>query len=225
MIHVRLLILALSTLALCPPQAQAQTPLTSFKGKSFDLPTPAGFCVPDSDNAFAKRITALLKNSGNVAVKIAADCKQLQANKTIYDYIAYYYPTQTEAEVLDGDIQARRKAICDELRAEQQGELSGVKESIARAAKELKQNLARSDSTKYLGVLADDAHGCYAGILSSINTGSDHFLMNVNVLTTVIHGRRFFVALYSKHVDAAQSEKMLLREETLAAELDAKNPE
>lgn len=224
MIYLRIVVFALLALALCPRPGHTQDSLSAFKGKTFDLPTPAGFCTPDSNNNFAKRVTALLKNSGNTIAKIAADCRELQRGTNQYDYIVYYYPTSTETEVLDGDVQAHRKALCDDLRAQTQEALKDVSSVVAKTAKELKQKFG-TNNTKYLGVLAEDAHGCYAGLLSNISTGNDSYILNIDMLGTVIHARRFYVALYSEYKSPAQSEQMLAREQALAAELDSKNPD
>ena len=76
--HLLLVPLALFALLTCPTVGWTQSTIYQFKGKSFDLPTPIGFCLPDAANSndasFLKAKTALLANSGNTAIKIAAAC-------------------------------------------------------------------------------------------------------------------------------------------------------
>jgi hypothetical protein len=224
MIHLRLAIFAALVFAVCPRPADAQDQPVTFKGKSFELPMPADFCIPGAANGFATRVKALLANSGNTTVKIGADCGELRAGHNQYDFIVYYYPASTEDEVLDGNTQARRKAVCDELRAQNQSAVADVQSIVDKTARELKQKMATND-TKYLGVLAEDAHGCYAGLLSSNSLGSTRYILSVNLLGTVIHARRFYMSLYAEYKTPAQAEQMLARQQALAAELDAKNPE
>jgi hypothetical protein len=217
------LIAALVALAWFLQPAQAQQP-TRFKGKTFDLPTPAGYCIPDPGNEFAKRIAVLLKNSGDTVVRIAADCRQLKAGRNIYDYLAYYYVTNTESEILDGDVQAKRKALCDhDLRATAPGSID-IHDAMENSARELRQELP-SNSTQYIGVLAEDAHGCIGGLLARLASGSERLIVNVDLLGTVVHGRSLFLALYSKYESAALSDEALARAKALAAELDARNPD
>jgi hypothetical protein len=217
------LILATFALALCQWPAQAEDQLTTFKGKTFNLPTPAGFCVPGSTNGYAQLYAAVLQKSGNTVVKYAADCGQLRAGGDVSDYLGYYYLTNSEKEVLDGDVAARRKAVCDNLRSHGPT-FQGIQADVSRIAKQLNQNLG-SVNPIVLGVLAEDAHGCYAGIISPFELGPIRYIKYVDVLGTVVHARRFYVALYSKYEDDAGAKKALEREQALAAELDAENPE
>jgi hypothetical protein len=223
--HLRLAILAFFVLALCPRPGHAQDALATFKGKTFDLPIPAGFCIAEPSNSLAVRFTALMKNSGATVVKVALDCGELRRGTKQYDYFGYYYPSRTEQEVLDGDTQVLRKAVCDALRGVTQAAVDDIPSIVAKTAKELKQKFDTNDS-KYLGVLAEDAHGCYAGLLANIGSGTkDHYIMNTDMLGTVVHARQFYAGLYSEYASPAQSQKMLEIEEALAAELDAKNPD
>jgi hypothetical protein len=222
-IYRPLLILAMFALGLCLLPAQAEDQLTAFKGKNFNLPTPAGFCVPDLANRLAQLYSAVLKKGGSTVVKYAADCRQLEAGGDISDYLGYYYLTNSEEEVLDGDVAARRKAVCDDLRSHGPT-FNGIQAAVSKIARELNQNLG-SINPIALGVLAEDVHGCYAGLLSPFELGSIRYIKYGDLLGTVIHARRFYAGLYSKYEDDAGAKKSLARLQALAAQLDAKNPE
>jgi hypothetical protein len=219
-IYVPSLFFATFALTLCLQPAQAEDQLTAFKGKNFNLPTPAGFCVPDSANRLAQLYSAALKKAGSTVVKYAADCRQLQAGGGISDFLGYYYLTNSEEELLDGDVAARRKAVCDERRLH----ANGIQAALSKIARELNQNPG-SINPIVLGVLAEDVHGCYAGVLSSFELGSIRYIQHLDLLATVIHARSVYAALYSKYEDDAGAKKALARLQALAAELDAKNPE
>lgn len=232
---MKLLMIALLSLTLnCyPGLANAESLARSVAGKNVDLALPDGFCVPDSGNAadadFVKGLTTLLKNSNNVLVQTFLGCddqkrRRAAASANIYDYISYYYPTAVENVVLNGSRETLRKSLCDEVRKANL-DTKQVQQNVAKSAEELRRNMALN-SVKDLGVLAEDAHGCYSGLLAAVSAGKENsYLVNAVIVSTVIRGKYLFFALYSKYVDAAGSAKSLQSAQSLAAELDHRNPD
>src|SRR5262249_52070891 len=151
---------------------------------------------------FVKTVKALMANSGNTVVKVAAECGEIRRrgadrSRRVSDYIVYYYVNGTETESLQGSAQSQRKDLCDDMRKQGDAAVADVPDIVAKTAKELKSNLTVS-GVKVLGVLAEDAHGCYVGLMANTRDGGGPFTMNVDMLATVIHGRSLFVALYSE---------------------------
>ena len=215
-------LVAFLALAWSVQPTQAQEP-TRFKNKTFDLPTPSGFCVPDPGDEFAQKITAGVKNTGGTLVKLAADCRQLAAGGFIYDYLAYSYVTKTEAEILVGDVAAQRKALCDRaVRPRTPGADVDIHAAIEKAGRELEK---KTPGFQYIGLLSEDAHGCIGGLLLSASSQSQTYVINVDLLVTVIHGRSLSFSLYSKYESSARSDEALARAKAIAAELDARNPD
>src|SRR5205823_14385513 len=96
----------------------AQGTTYHFKGASFQLPTPTGFCAPDPKNDNDARLikgkTTVMSNSGNRLMKLAASCNQLNQRDFPYDFVLYYYPVASEKESFSGTTQSMRKAVCDD---------------------------------------------------------------------------------------------------------------
>ena len=110
------------------------------------------------------------------------------------------------------------------MRKQGDASLGDVPSLVAKTARELKQTVS-VNSTKVLGVLAEDAHGCYVGVLVGIDDGKGlSLLMNATVTATVIRNKGLFVSLYSQYVDPEASAKSLQLAKTTAASLDMKNP-
>jgi hypothetical protein len=228
-----ILLLATCTSILLPGAGWSEDAPYTVKGRTFNFPTPTGFCMPNSANSneaeFVKTVQALMANSGNTVVKVAAECSQIRRrgadrSRRISDYIVYYYVNGTENESLEGSAQSHRKDLCDDMRQQGDASVADVPDIVAKTAKELNSKLTVS-GVKVLGVLAEDAHGCYVGLLANTRDNAGPFTMNVDMLATVIHGRSLFVALYSEYKNPSESQKSLRLEEAIAADLDSKNPD
>lgn len=211
--------------------AHAETQVRPVAGKDVELIVPAGFCIPDTSNAadanFVTGLSTLLRNGSNVLVQTFLSCedqkrRRASAAANIYDYISYYYPTAAERAVVDGDRAAGRKALCTELRKVHLT-TKDIAPSIAKSAEELRRNIAVSN-LKDLGVLGEDEHGCYSGLLAGVSAGKDNsYLVHAVIGATVVRGKYLFFGLYSKYVDEAGAAKSLRQAQSIAAELDSKN--
>jgi hypothetical protein len=213
--------------------ANAATQVRSVAGKNVELVIPDGFCIPDPRNSadanFVKGLETLLKNAGSVLVQTFLGCedqkrRRASARINIYDYIAYYYMSAGASEVLDGDRAARRKTLCDQIRG-QSIDTKDVQQGVAKSAEELRRNIA-INNIKDLGILADDEHGCYQGLLVGVNAGKDNsYLVHVVLGATVLRGKSLYFGLYSKYEDEAGATRSLRRAQSIATELDSKNPD
>jgi hypothetical protein len=232
--YLRMLQLALIIVVFCPAAGRTQNLTGTMAGTTFNLVVPNGFCVTDpansEDRAFVNYILKALENAQNKFITVVADCRQLQAHravtsKPIYDYMTYYFPTASENVNLSGDLQANRKQLCDELRQQTDAALADVPRLVEKTAREMKTSSSVS-STKYLGVLAADPHGCYAGLLVGAGDGKGNVtLIYVIIIRTVIHGKDLWMAAYSKYGTNEDQTRVLQLAQTTAAALDAKNPE
>lgn len=229
---LRLAVFVSVALHWCSTPANSESLVRPVAGKNIDLVIPEGFCVPDPNNAadaaFVNGLATLLKNANNVLVQTVLSCADQQrrraaATANIYDYMSYYYPVAAENIAANGPQDALRKSLCEEVRKANL-DTKQVQQSVAKSAEELRRNIALG-SIKNLGVLAEDAHGCYSGILASVSAGKDNtYLVNCIIFATVVRGKYLFFGLYSKYVDADASDKLLKIAQSLAAEMDTKNP-
>jgi hypothetical protein len=157
------------------------------------------------------------------------DCGELQARRadssiSIYNYITYYFVTSTKDTAV-GDMQAARTKLCDDFRQQTDEALRDVPNLVEKTAREMKVK-GSVNNTKYLGVLAEDPHGCYAALLINRVEGNGvATLMYSVVLGAVIRHKQLFMAFYSKYGSAQETAKALRLAKTTAAALDAKNPE
>ncbi|MGO9985400.1 MAG: hypothetical protein ACLPIX_14490, partial [Rhodomicrobium sp.] len=173
---LRTILLVPLALALQVVSAHPESVVRTVGGVDFNLAVPDGSCVLGEDNKrdalFINVISTLLRNSGNKLILLMMECGRLKTwragvNGNILNYITYNIPTSNETTVLSGDNQDNRKALCNEFRKQGDSTLSSVKESVAKTAEELHTEMA-INSTRLIGVLDEDEHGCYVGILTSV---------------------------------------------------------
>lgn len=225
---------ALLTFTASAQPAHAQN-LTGKMGEaSFNLFAPQGYCEPNRSNSgervFADYIDKAMENSKSRVMRSIAKCAELQARRTnssanIFDYIVYYFPQSVEDVTLNGDRQANRKAECDDLRRQTDDAVKDVPDIVDKTAREMRVKTAVK-SIQYLGVLDEDAHGCYAALLSrNVDGKGSVYVMYVIVVRTVIHGKDVWVAVYSQYGSGAANLATLDLAQTTAAQLDQKNPD
>jgi hypothetical protein len=227
--HAFSLLSLLSVLLWCVT-GWAQSTTHNFKGASFDLPTPKGFCIPDLSNQydanFIKARNALMSNTGNRLIETVAACNELRQPSFPYDFLQYYYPLQSETESLEGTTRSMRKALCDEIR--RPFDPKKAEDIVSKTADELKLSgntkLNKTSNTKYLGVLAEDSHGCYARLVVTTSDSHGPYVVDVHLLVTAIHAKSLWATLNSKYQNPSESQKQLLSLQAIAAELDSKNP-
>jgi hypothetical protein len=229
-----ILCVALLTLTASAQPGHAQN-LTGKMGEaSFNLFVPQGYCEPtrssSGERVFADYIDKAMENAGSQVMRIVASCAELKARQenssaNIFDYVVYYFPRSVENTTLNGDRAANRKTECDDLRKQTDEAIKDVPEISERTAREMKVK-GSVKNIQYLGVLDEDPHGCYGGLLSRNVDGAGHvYVVYVVVVRTVLHGKDFWVGVYSQYGSAAANLRTLQLAKTTAAQLDQKNPE
>lgn len=203
-------------------------------GTSFNLVVPQGYCEPNRSNSgervFADYIDKAMENSKSRVMRTIARCTELQARRAnssanIFDYIVYYFPQSVENTTLQGNRQANRKDVCDDLRHQTDDAVKDVPDIVEKTAREMRVQTAVK-SIQYLGVLDEDSHGCYAALLSRNADGKGNvYVMYVMVVRTVIHGKDLWAAVYSQYGSGAANSATLQLAKTTAAQLDQKNPD
>ncbi|HZV22060.1 MAG TPA: hypothetical protein VE986_11010 [Hyphomicrobiales bacterium] len=230
-IHKSLLLAAALILPAAP--ALAETASRVVGSDSFNFAVPTQFCVLSDSNPrdlqFINVVRRLLQGANNKLILVMVDCQRLKTyragdNGNIVRYAIYYTPDPYESGTLQGDNQALRKELCQDMRKQGDATLSGVKEIVAEAAKDLKANIA-VNSTKYIGVIDEDSHGCYAALLIGVR-GSDgkNLLMSSIVTSTVIHSKPLFFAMYNQYAGPETTQEDVARSKVVAANFDQANP-
>jgi hypothetical protein len=214
--------------------AESQNLVGEMGEARFNLFMPQGYCMPDRSNSnerfFADYLTKALGNAGNKVMRIMADCAELKARRAnaqarIIHYMVYYFVASEENTKLEGAREATRKAGCDDLRAQTDDTIKDTPEISERTAREMKST-GSVKSAQYLGVQAEDDHGCYGAILTRVDGGNGNvFVLYVIVLRSVIHAKDVWASFYSDYAGPAANAKALQFAKTTAAALDQKNPE
>jgi hypothetical protein len=167
----------------------------------------------------------LLRDTGNNLILLMVECGRLKTWRAgvegdILNYFDYYMPASAETKVFPGDAGGHRKTLCDDMGKSSNDSLTpGIKDATAKAAKEL--GTATVNSVKYLGVLDQDEHGCYAGLLVKLQGDT---LMSVTILGTVIRGKALFSAVYDEFKGSETTQRGVQVSKTTALGLDEKNP-
>jgi len=200
------LVLALAT-QIGPAHAESATRKVGDTDIKFAVPD--GYCVLSQSNnrdaQFIKVVDTLLSQSNNTLLLLMMECGRLRTWRAgvsgpIFEYITYYTPNAELSQTHSGQSHALRKALCTDMRGQTDAAVKDVKADVARAARELGSDMA-VNSTHYIGVVDEDDHGCYAELLSSVKSANTSVVMSTLVISTYIHGKALFSAVYHKHVD------------------------
>jgi hypothetical protein len=208
----RLIFAALAFTAAASGALAAQATLG---GVSISLPSPPGFCDlttgNNSDNRMITIVSGLLEKSGNKLLSMSADCRQLSdwrvAKRQLLDDYAQYQTTIAGMQQPPPEPIAQ---TCTTLRDEGnkivENQMPDLKARVESAIKNVKMGAA-----SFVGVLAEDATACYAGLIQQIKTeaGTDKVQLSVFAVTHVknrlIFVYRFAVYHGSGSVDATLS--------------------
>jgi hypothetical protein len=230
--HIRAAVAVLLAVFLQPVFANADSVTRSAGSKNFEFAIPEGQCVLEDSNradaSFSKVIATLLKGAQNTLIVASAECSRRAALRrgeaqSITDYAAYYTPDQFINTTVPGKTETLRKQLCADMRKQGDATLAGVEDIVAEKAKELRADIAVT-STKYVGVMAEDAHGCYAALLIGVKGADGGALLMTSVVTsTVSHGKPLFLAIYRPYEGPRTIKAAVADAKATMAEFDTLN--
>jgi hypothetical protein len=215
------------------PLAQAENATRKVGDAQFNFAIPRDFCILSDSNSrdaiFINVVRTLLKGAKNKLIALTVNCDRLKTwrngvNGNILRYAMYYIPDNLENSSFPGETTKLRKDLCVDMRKQGDATLSGVKDIVAKAARELNANIAVT-GTKYVGVVDEDDHGCYAALLINVK-GSDGqpIVMSSIVTSTVVRGKPLFFAIYNEYQGSEQTQDDVNRSKAALADFDRANP-
>ena len=193
------------------------------------LPVPSGYCeLEQAQPSDARMIDGLRRALAgqNELLAISADCGQLNGWRAgTRPLLDDYVQVQTLISARDATIPRAEgiKQICAPLRTEGEklfaGVTTDVKTRMETAFKDVKVNEMR-----FLGVLAEDASGCYFALLQKLRTeaGTDKTQVTVGT-ATIVKGKLVYYYSYAPYVNADTVTAMLTRHQSNVAALLAAN--
>jgi hypothetical protein len=230
---VRKVFLASITFALQIGLAHAEQVVRQVGGTEITFPIQKGYCLAEESNPrdaiFVNNMATLLRNAKNKLILAMLDCARRTAVRNgaggdILDYSTFYIPMANEAPIMEGDKPSLRKNLCVDMRKQGDATLAPVKDYVANAAKELNTTIA-INSTKVIGVVGEDEHGCYLAILVGVRLADNHNLLrSVLITSTVVHGKMIFSGNYHIYKGPETTERSLQEAKALAKAFDAANP-
>ena len=204
----------------------------SAGSKNFEFALPEGQCVLDDSNradaAFIKVLSTLLKGTQNTLIVATAECGRRAALRrgetgNITDYAAYYTTDQFFNTTVPGKTETLRKELCAGMRKQGDATFASVEDLVAEKAKELRADIAVT-STKYVGVMAEDAHGCYAALLIGVKRANGEAQLMTSIVTsTVSHGKPLFLAIYRPYEGPRTIKAAVADAKATMAEFDTLN--
>ncbi len=233
MMQFQKILLFAAALLLQTPLAQAESTPRKVGETQFNFAVPRDFCVLYKSNSrdalFINVVETLLKGAANNLILLTVNCDRLRTWRdgvagNILRYAMYYIPTNLEGSSFPGDTQKLRKDLCVDMRKQGDATLAGVKDIVAKAAKDLNANIAVT-GTKYVGVVDEDEHGCYAALLINVKGGDGKTIVMSSVVTsTVVHSKPLFFAIYNEYKGPDQAQEDVERSKVVAADFDKANP-
>ncbi|MEA2928867.1 MAG: hypothetical protein QOG38_1295 [Hyphomicrobiales bacterium] len=209
--------------------AAAQAADVQMGGVTLKLIPPAGYCELDVGQPSDKRMidflnTALGKGT-NELLGVSADCKELRdwrtgSRKLLEHFSQYQVEKVRRASSYTID---EAKASCAAMRAEGQ-KLSddgtkNVKDDIHAANKKID-----FQGQTFLGVLAEDANGCYVGLFQKYKAETGQQIRQLNVFYAgSLKDRQVFLYVWAPYVNDASIEGMLAGIKSQVATLKGAN--
>jgi hypothetical protein len=232
MSNIRYFLVFFLAIVLHPTFVRAEFASRMVGSQRFDFVLPQGQCLLVDNNPhdakFIHTVGTLFKGAQNTLIIATMECglrAKLRRGESgnILDYAAYYTPDTYVEGTVPGDQAEARKSLCVDMRAQGDATLDGVKDIVAKAAKELRSNMAVS-TTKYIGVMDEDEHGCYAALLVGVRGAGDKpILMSSVVTSTVSRSKPLFLAIYSEYKGPETTNAGVRAAQATLEEFDQKN--
>jgi hypothetical protein len=183
-------------------------------GVTINLPAPSGFCELSNSDASDKRmittLTDLLAKSGNKLLSMSADCRQLSdwhtgKQQLLDDYAQY----QTPIASMDQPPSETVAQTCNTLRQEGNkilaNQLPDIKARVESTLSKIKLN-----ETSFLGVLAEEADACYAGLVQRIHTEANTDKTQITVFAiSIVRNKSVFTYRFAVYHDPQTADAVL----------------
>ncbi len=171
----------------------------------FWLEPPSGHCFLDAQHPADARLHNVLQRIFSTDIRLIggfADCAQLEAwrsgkRKTLRDYGKFLTPLAVLDKRATGSPRKLVATMCRTMRSEG-GEFSlrgrrSLKAQFERALASAKMNESRS-----LGVIDEDSHACYFGMLQKLQTETGEVKTQIDVsVAAIISGKMIYSNLYA----------------------------
>jgi hypothetical protein len=200
-------------------------------GSGIDLAPPSGHCFLDPAQQADARLIGILRRvfGGNVRMLAAyADCGQLKSwragkRKTLDDHGQYIVPLTMQSFSFQGDAAPHVKKFCDAFRRSS-GELMDQVSKTVKQRIESAMNGVKVNEQKILGVLEEDNHACYFGLLQRLITEYGDPKTQIGVTAYIFAGGKAIGSnLYTVYKDEASMVALLGRQRENAMVLERIN--
>jgi hypothetical protein len=206
--------LIIATLVLAAAASSAHAAQVNIGGVPITLPPPGGFCELDASNASDNRminvIGDLLQKSGNKLLAMSADCRQLAdwhtGKQPLLDDYAQY---QTPIAGMDKPPSETVAQTCNTLRDEGNkivaNQMPDIKKRVESTLSKIKIG-----ETSFLGVLAEDADACYAGLVQKIHTELNTDKTQITVFAiSIVKNKSLFSYRFAVYHNAQTADEVL----------------
>jgi hypothetical protein len=209
--------------------AVAQAADVQMGGVTLKLIPPAGYCELEAGQPSDKRMIDFLNTAlgrgTNELLAVSADCKELRdwragSRKLLEHFSQYQVEKVRRASSYTID---EAKASCAVMRAEGQklsdSSTKNVKDDIHAA-----NNKIDFQGQTFLGVLGDDANGCYVGLFQKYKADTGAQISQLNVFYAgSIKDREIFLYMWAPYVNDASIDGILTGVKSQVAALKAAN--
>jgi hypothetical protein len=206
--------LTFAALLVAAASSSALAAQANIGGVSVNLPPPGGFCELNESNASDKRmittLTDLLQKSGNKLLGMSADCQQLSdwhtgKRQLLDDYAQYQTPIGSMDKPPSETVAQTCQTLRDQGNKILANQLPDIKKRVESTLSKIKMNEA-----SFLGVLAEDADACYAGIVQKIHTEANTDKTQITVFSvSIVKNKSVFSYRFSVYRNAQTVDAVL----------------
>ncbi len=171
------------------------------------LEPPSGHCFLDESQPSDARLVGLLNSIFRGELRMLgafADCAQLKSwrtgqRKTLGDYGQFLVPLDFLDKKVEGAAKPYVDTICQIMR-DSGGEIMSKSEGEVRRRFEEALRGAKMNEVRFLGVVGQDDHACYFGLIQNIITEFGDAKTQVDVSAIAfISGKMIYSNLYAVH--------------------------
>ncbi len=226
--------------AAVPPNAQVvellatsdQVTQVKLGDQELKLSPPGGHCFLDPSQPGDARLIGALNGMFSADLRMLsgyADCAQLKLwrtgqRKVLDDHGQYLVPVSVLNFTYTGDPAPLVSSLCSTMRQEGESYISAADQTAKQRLKEALEGAALEE-TRYLGIVGEDKHACYFGIVQKLKTEFGDPKTQLGITAIIFAGGKVFTSnLYSLYTGDLSVAELIEKQKANVARISAANP-
>ena len=199
------------------------TTVTQIGDRKVALVVPEGHCVLDRSQTADKALLAFVEGliaGQNQLHLLTTNCAELSdwrtgKRPTLGEYTQVQSRIQLNGRDFAGQERPVIKALCDEAKKNGASHLNTAEAEVVKRLAAA-QDKAKLENVALLGVLDEDEHGCYLGMVLKIQVDGPGKTQLCVFATTILNGKLAYLYRYAETIDSATVARLLAAQKASA---------